>query len=203
MVGGVGSLLGYVAAFSLQLPSMIPSIQHPAMSLSWQSWSWAVGVIAFGGILSLLQLTWMRRGLRQLPGPSPELDNPIRWSVLAYPGLVLILIGIPTIFGTLGLAVSCRPGTLGPGGGMTCTFTGAIWPFFVGVGITASGAVLSVVGWISLALGIWRLDRRYHESLLPIGAVFLVLFPLIGDILLWIGIKHIREGPTVGRPPPL
>ncbi|MHB1887419.1 MAG: DUF973 family protein, partial [Acidimicrobiales bacterium] len=151
-------------------------------------------------VLALIQLTWMRAGLRELPGPSPELDAPIRVSRLAYPGLLLILIGLPTLLLTLGSVLRCAP-TGPPPGAMTCIQTGALWPLLIGAGLLFAGAILSLIGWIYLAIGLWRLERRYQESLIQVGAILLVLFPLLGDILLWVGIRQVLELPTLPKPP--
>ncbi len=200
VIGGVGGVISLTVAEAISASGFTRALELRAGFSSGPNWIAPIGLLAFAILLSLVQLTWTRAGLRGLPGPSPELDSPLRLSILAYPGLLLILVGVPVVLLTLGSVLTCHPPGP-PGGAMPCVQTGALWPVLVGAALIVVGAILSVIGWIYLAIGLWRLERRYHESLIQVGAVLLLLFPLLGDILLWVGIRAVRKLPTVPAPP--
>lgn len=201
VIGGVGSLASLILSGAIEASGFTRAFQLQTGVGPWQSWVWVVAVAVVGVVLGLIQLTWTRAGLRKLPGPAPELASPIRVSGLVYPGLLLVLIGLPILLFTLGSVLSCTPSGPPPGA-MTCVRTGALWPLFVGAGLVLVGGILSAIGWIYLAIGVWRLEHRYHQSLIQVGAILLLLFPLLGDILIWVGIRQILEQPILPNPPP-
>ena len=195
LIGAVGSVASLAIGVAIDLNGFSRALELRAGFPSAQSWIWVVALAAFGIALTLIQLTWMRDGLQRLPGPSPELVSPVSLSRLAYPGLVLVWVGLLVVLFTLGSVLTCTPsGT--PPGMMTCIRTGALWPLLVGAGLALVGVLLTVIGWIYLAIGLWRLERRYPQPLIQVGAILLLFFPLLGNILLWVGIHQVLETPN-------
>ncbi len=195
LIGIFGSAANVAIGIALDFSGLTRTLELRAGFPGWTSWIWLIALLAFGVVLTLIELTWMRDGLRRLPGPSPELAGPISVSRLVYPGLLLLWVGLTVVLVTLGSFLTCSPSGVTPGM-MTCVRTGALWPLLVGVGIALVGGILTVVGWIYLAIGLWRLERRYQQSLIQVGAILLILFPLLGDILLWVGIHQVLETPN-------
>ena len=57
-------------------------------------------------------------------------------------------------------------------------------------------AIMALVGYIGLLIGLWRLGTRYNNSLFKVGAIF-AIFPilnLVGAILILVAAYSVREG---------
>jgi len=195
LIGIVGAVANLIIGAALDANGFTRALLLETKFSAWQTWIWVIAVLAFGVVLTLIELAWMRDGLRRLPGPSPELAGPLSISRLVYPGLILVFVGLAVLLGTIGTVLTCAPSGPGPAA-MTCVRTGALWPLFAGAGLAILGGILTAVGWIYLAIGIRRLERRYHQSLVQVGAILLVLFPLLGNILIWVGLRQVQELPT-------
>ncbi|MFG1529802.1 MAG: DUF973 family protein [Thermoplasmata archaeon] len=195
VIGVVGAVVNLIIAGALDVGGFTRALFLESKFSAWQSWIWVIVALALGIVFTLIELTWMRDGLRRLPGPSPELAGPLSLSRLMYPGLILLFVGLVVLLGTIGSVLTCTPSGMGPAMA-TCVRTGALWPILAGAGLSVIGGILTVVGWIFLGIGIWRLERRYHQSLIQVGAVLLVLFPLLGNILIWVGLRQVQDLPT-------
>ena len=145
------------------------------------------GLIAVGGVLTLLELGFYRSGFRTLAEEDPRFRTPATLTIVAMIGYAMLLLGAAVLINDLVQAVnSCSGGA--SNGTLTsgCLFTGSFWGSLALIGV---GAIVALVGFIGLLIGIWRLGDRFDDSLFKVGAV-LSIFPflqIIGAILILVG----------------
>lgn len=201
--GQVAAIIGFVAGLVSPVVLLLvgPSIGSsfslagngggtvPTPSLAFWSLVGAIGV-------GLAILTWlvMRSAFTLLRPGDPEFGTPSKLVAVGVIGLVLLAVALPVVLAGIGPLVQCVdqnhnqtvPMTndcLASNGG---ELVGGILLLFV-------SAIISLIGYIGLILGVWRLGTRYDVTVLHIGAIVAIFLPFIGWLLVWIGIREARR----------
>ncbi|MEZ0319634.1 MAG: DUF973 family protein [Pyrobaculum sp.] len=147
-----------------------------------------VFLIAAFGIGLYIVIRYFGGGYRLLA----EVDSDFK---ICLTGIRLYLIGIPLIF--VGGLVA-----IGALAAMLVMSPTALWAigYPAGIAILIIGTIIAFIGYILFGIvGPFKLNSRYEESLLFIGAIFMIiglLIPIliiVGVILIYMGIGHILE----------
>jgi len=155
-------------------------------------WYW-VGALGTAAVVSILELLLVRGGFVELSAHDHRFTSPASLALVAVIGVVLASLGVGLLFDALYRAVACAgvgnpiPTGCLPGG-----------EELAGFGLTGVGAIMAIVGYIGVLIGIWRLGTRYDETVFKVGAILLI-FPLlniVGAILLLVGIDSARKKVT-------
>ena len=149
-------------------------------------WYWTayLVVVAAAGIA---QIILFRFSLRSYSFVDPSFSTPAALALVAVIGFLLLFFGAGLFFGSLVQAIDCA----GAGNPVpeSCLLTGAFW---AGVGLLGIGAIIAIVGYIGVLIGIWRVGTRTGNSLFKVGAI-LMIFPylsILGAILILIGAQE-------------
>jgi uncharacterized membrane protein len=147
----------------------------------------ALGV---GLALGFLELWFYRQAFRTLEQTDRTFSTPATLTLVAIVALLIIVLAVLALVGVLYQAYVCA----GPGGTITsaCVDAGTLLGLVVLVGIAA---IVLLVGYIGLLIGIWRLGTRYNEGMFKVGAVLLILplLSVVGLILVLIAAQSARE----------
>lgn len=142
--------------------------------------------------LAVLQFWFYRRAFATLSAVSDEFSTPSTLTLVAIAGVVLVAIGFALLLAALSRAIQCA----GAGNPLTasCLETGEFWG---GVASIAIGAIVTLVGYIGLLIGVWRLGTRFDHSLFKVGAVLLIIpyLSVVGEILILIGAQQALTRP--------
>jgi hypothetical protein len=148
-------------------------------------WLW-VAILGVDGALGIAEIVLIRTGFRRLVDVDRTFSTPAGLALAALVGVVLALLGAGLLIRALYDAVQCA----GSGNPITtsCLFGSAFWG---GIALVGVGAIIALVGYIGILIGIWRLGTRYNDSLFKVGAILLI-FPyvnLVGSILILVGAR--------------
>jgi len=162
-------------------------------------WYWTayLVVVAAAGVA---QIILFRLSLRSFSFVDPTFSTPATLALVAVIGFLLLFFGVGLFFASIVQAIDCAgAGNPVP---VSCLFTGAFWS---GIGLLVVGAIITVVGYIGVLVGIWRVGTRSGNALFKVGAI-LMIFPylnIVGAILLLIGaqdeigrLRSIAPAPT-------
>jgi hypothetical protein len=200
IIGLVGTIASLATLFVRSATSISAATQSNG-SVSFTLSATQLDVLAAAAGVGLLfwiaEVLLYRRAFRTLARHDPRLSTPSILMMVALIGLAIIVAAGAGLVVLLYQAVQCA----GPGNPITTAclnFSGA-----GGLGLLLGlGAVLAVIGYIGLLVGIWRLGTRYGESMFQAGAV-LLLFPflnVIGVILILVAARSVHSriaGPEV------
>lgn len=159
---------------------------------------WAAGVeLAVVGVLLVLELAFLRYGLRSLSEVDSRFSTPSRFSLLALIGLPFVVGGAALLLYMVSQASQCA-GT-GPLTRSCLPVTPLLWTAVLMV----IAAIVGVVGYVvGILLGIWRMGTRYRNDLFKVGAILLI-FPylsFVGWILILVGTFQLEHRPPTGHP---
>lgn len=129
------------------------------------------GVIAYLGFV-VIALFILRKGLMLFSLNDISFENPVKLAtasiILLIVGIILWLVAIALLFAQAEFSVIAF-GLLGT---VSCGF----------------GGLLFIIAEI---MGLWQVGHKYQNSLIQIGAIFTVFVPLIGQIILYLGVGDI------------
>lgn len=149
-------------------------------------WVW-VALIGLDAALGVTEILLFRSAFRRLADVDRTFSTPATFALLACIGVLLALVGVGLLLDALYHAVQCA------GSGVpipsSCLLTGTFWG---GVGLAGIGAIVAVIGFLGILLGIWRLGTRFGDTKFKVGAILLI-FPLLnilGAILILLGARE-------------
>jgi uncharacterized membrane protein len=151
-----------------------------------------------GAVLAVLELIFFRRAFRALAPQDSRFSTPASLVLLALVAIMIVFLAGAGVFIILFQAVACA-GTGNPITS-TCFSIGAILGL---LGLLVVGAILALIGYIGLLIGIWRLGARYNDDSFKAGAILLI-FPvlnLVGLILVLLATKKARANLGIGPYP--
>lgn len=190
VVALVGTILGFAAVAIENLSSFLTvsaTTGGPVLSLSVTA---AIGTyLGVALVLGLIGFWLYASAFRAFRPFSSEFSTPATLAMLAVVGTVLVGVGLGLFLVALVQAIHC----VGSGNPITtgCLFTGTFWG---GIALLIIGAVVVLVGYIGILIGIWRVGSRFDNSLFKVGAVLLIIpyVSLVGTILILIGATQER-----------
>lgn len=141
-------------------------------------------------ILLIIELVLYRNAFRTLAPLDSRFSTPGTLVLLLLIALVLVIVVGVALIAVVFQAIACA----GSGNPITtsCLHAGTILGLVAGLVIVA---IVALVGFIGLLIGIWRLGSRYDETLFKVGAILLI-FPVlnfIGVILILVGARSARS----------
>ncbi|MGI0054947.1 MAG: DUF973 family protein [Thermoplasmata archaeon] len=149
--------------------------------------------------LFLVALILYWRAFRTLASSDRQFSTPSTLTFLEIIAAVLII-----AVGSYLLDVLVQVALCAPSGGVITSACIAGGPLLIAVGLLVVVAILALVGFIGVLLGIWRLGSRYGETMFKVGAIFLI-FPIlsfIGSILILLAARSARGRFGGGAPAP-
>jgi hypothetical protein len=149
-------------------------------------WYWTVYLVAIAAV-GIAQIVLFRLSFRSYSFVDPSFSTPATLALVAVIGFLLLFLGVGLFFAALVQAIDCAGGgNLVP---TSCLLSGAFWS---GIALLAIGAIITIIGYIGVLIGIWRVGTRTGNSLFKVAAV-LMIFPylnIIGAILILIGTQE-------------
>lgn len=188
LLGLVSSLLSFVSLaignFSAFL-TVSSTSGGPVLSVSNEA---SIGAyITLALVLALIVLLLYMRAFRTLRDAAEGFSTPATLALLAVIGVVLVGVGLGLFLLAIVQAIAC----VGAGNPLTsgCLFTGAFWG---GIVLLLIGAIITLVGYIGILIGIWRVGSRFDNSLFKVGAILLIIpyANVVGEILILIGARQ-------------
>jgi len=144
------------------------------------------GVGLGGVVFTLLELWFFRKAFRTLARQDQKFSTP---ATLVFVAFVAVLIIVGAAMGTF---VLLYQSVLCAGSGhvitSTCFDAGTI---FALAGVFLLGAVVLLVGYIGLVIGVWRLGTRYGEGMFKIGAILLIIpfLNIVGSVFILVAAR--------------
>lgn len=137
--------------------------------------------VLFGLLLGLaaivlVEFLLFRSAFHRLLGPDRRFSTPSALALVGFIGYLMLILGGALLIAAIYAAVTC----VGSGNPLTqaCLFTGAFWG---GLALLLIGAIIALVGYIGVLVGIWRLGTRYEDGTFKVAAVLLI-FPLLNIV---------------------
>jgi hypothetical protein len=158
-------------------------------------------LVALGGagvVLALIELWLYRQAFRTLARDDSRFSTPASLTLLALVALLVIIVVAIALVGVVYQAIICA----GPGNPITsaCINAGSVLGLIVIIGVAA---IVLLVGYIGLLIGIWRLGTRYGEDMFKVGAILLIipLLNVVGLILILVATNSARGRLRAGSSP--
>jgi uncharacterized membrane protein len=140
-------------------------------------------------VLTIVEVIFYRSAFKTLAPHDSRFSTPAKLVLLILVGFVLVLLLGAAILDVVYQAIVCA----GAGNPITssCIDLGTLLAL---VGLLLVVAIVVLVGYIGLLIGIWRLGTRYGESLFKVGAVLLIipLLSVVGVILILVAARSSR-----------
>jgi hypothetical protein len=151
-------------------------------------------VVLIGVVFGILAILRFRSAFQALVPIDYRFRSPASLSILAVIGSIFVLLG-------LGLALAGVSSVLGSCGSnynyTSCynAVTNNAGLILGALGALALGAILLLIGEIMVLIGIWRLGTRYNESLLKIGAIFVIIpfLDIVAPFLIYFGANQAQR----------
>lgn len=179
----------------IRLLNLGPNPKPPQVSAAlgplFQSLSLLIPLEAALQIAAVIVLIFAFRQLRTV---DDRFSLPSILAVLIPIGVVLASAAAYPLFNELPTIVALAPTT--PGGTPTAAFTSAIVSFFFVFVLLGVGGIVVLVGLIGgQILGVWRLGSKYDETLLKLGAIFVIIpfLNIVAPILMIVGANHAKN----------
>ncbi|HTW54986.1 MAG TPA: DUF973 family protein [Thermoplasmata archaeon] len=154
-------------------------------------------VIAIAAALTVAEFAFLRIGFSSLVGIVPGESTPAALAVVAAVGFLMLFGGVALLFEAFRRAIQCA-------GGVQPIPTSCLVNSTLGGGIAllVLGAIVGLVGYIGVLIGLYRIGDAYRDSTIKVGTILLI-FPfisVIGAILIWYraGETLRRQGAPVG-----
>ncbi len=160
---------GTISAFEISTVGSGTTITVSSTGLS------ILAVISVVGLaLTIVELLLYRSAFRALTPVDARFSTPAVLVLAFLVAVVLVAVLLVALFAALLQSLSC----VGAGNPLTsaCLNVGALVALGVGIIVLA---IVALIGYIGLLVGIWRLGTRYGDSMFKVGAVLLII-PLIG-----------------------
>jgi len=195
ILGIVGALLSIVELVATPATSFVTvttssTTGNSSVSLNPAAFYLVAAVGAVGVIFTMIEL-WLYRGaFRELSAHDSRFSTPSKLALLAFVGLVLLIVLAAAVFALVYQATVCA----GSGNAITsaCLNVGA----FLGlIGLLVIVGIATFVGYIGVLIGIWRLGTRYNEGLFKAGAILYIIpfLNFIGLVLILVGARSARR----------
>jgi hypothetical protein len=147
--------------------------------------------------LTLVEIFLFRRAFRDLSRNDRTFVTPASLTLLALGGLLITTVGATlVIYAGLNTAPCSSPGV-----SLGAPVCGPPAVFWVGIALAGAGAIVLLIGYIGMLIGVWRLGKRYHNDRFRIGAILLILpfLGVVGAALILVGTRNaLRETESPG-----
>lgn len=200
LVAILGTVLSFVSLFGTDAASVLTASDTggtTSVTVSVAALYLLIALSLAGVALTILEVLLMRDAFQTLKPLDGRFSTPSSLALVLLIAIVLIILGALGIFAELLQAVACA----GAGNPIpsTCINAGALLGL---VALLFVFAVVAIVGYVGILVGIWRLGTRYDETTLKVGAILLIipLLNFVGAILVLVGARAALG--RLARPPP-
>ncbi len=202
ILGLVGVVLSYIELFVTPITASFTGATTTSsggsFSLDLTALYTLVALAGAGVVLTLLELWLYRQAFRTLSHDDPTFRTPANLTLLALVALLVIVVVAVALLAVIYQAVVCA----GPGNTVyaSCINEGAVLGLVLLLGAVA---IVFLVGYIGLLIGVWRLGTRYGETMFKVGAVLLIipLLNVVALILILLAARSARERLRAGSSP--
>jgi hypothetical protein len=156
-----------------------------------------IGALAAGAALTLISMILYVVAFWSMTKVQKGFGGPMGLTIVGILGMLLITVGVVLILVTILQAVGC----VASGAAASCV---SLSQLEGGVLAVFGGALLALIGWIGLLIGVYRIGSRYRSTLTRVGAILYILpfVSILGPILVFIGIHGILKSLEPGGPAP-
>ena len=181
LVGFLVTVVGYFLGFA---PLLAAGSSHSSLA-STASLLIFVSVMIVGIIVTIVALLLIRSGFKMLATTDSGYGIGALGALLELIGLAFFfLAAVVALVGLASLSSSTS------GFGALAAFAGTLLAM---LGLFALGALLAFIGVVLILVAFWRVGSKNNSSLIKIGAIFYLLFGLIGVLLLYIGLGELEK----------
>lgn len=149
-----------------------------------------VGTLLFAVVLSLVEFALFRRSFQRLARFDPIFRGPGTFAVVAMVGLVVLGALAVTLAVVVAQVNRCTGGNPFNFGQFSCGHAGE---FLLLLGVLLVGAAVTLIGYIGVAVGIWRLGAHCDVELFKLAAILLLVVSIVGAIVLWVAVRAARR----------
>ncbi len=184
---------GALGAGELVLNTLNPFVSSSKTSsgstiLAFQSPGVWAGILVVAIVLVVAELVLYLGAFRTLRALDPRFSSPATFTVVAIIGIVLVFLGTALLLAEIISFVQC----VGTGGGPPPSSCVASSGLLGGLAVVVIGAIVALVGYLGLLVGIWRLGTRFAgtgestETFFRAGAILLIIpyLSLVGAVLI-------------------
>ncbi|MCI4362964.1 MAG: DUF973 family protein [Thermoplasmata archaeon] len=199
-LGILGALFGwgYLAvssATSLGSTTLTTSSSGaPKISVSTGGVELLLALAAVSALLEVVQLVYLLGAFRELREFDDGFETPSKLVWLALIGLPLLLLAVALLL-TDALSLAQCVNALPPGGSAQASCSGQLGSLVGATGLFLLAGVLSLIGWIALLLGVWRLGAHFNESNFRAAAILLIIpfLSVVGFVLIWYSSRRLGQ----------
>jgi Protein of unknown function (DUF973) len=192
----VSSIVSLVVAFSGALSASVGATSGSAGSvLTSRSGATDIEVVAAFVAVAVVEIYLYRRAFTSLEARDRRFHTPARLALLLLVSLVLLLVLFAWTISILVAVYYCA------GGAAVIPASCVPATVFAAAGLLILFAVLAVVGYIGILIGIWRLGTRYGDDRFKLGAILLIIpvLDIVGAVLILLAARsasaETRRGP--------
>jgi hypothetical protein len=150
-------------------------------------------VPAIAGI-QLVGIVMLTTGFREFRRIDPsKFSLPSTMMLVLIVGMVIAAVGAIPLLNSLPSIIAQAPSTNGPS--QPSAFISAFGRLFLYALVLGAGGLLILIGTIGgMILGLWRVGSMYNETLLKVGAIFVIvpLLSILAPILILLGASSAR-----------
>jgi hypothetical protein len=201
VLGLIGQLVGLVALFVTPTAGllMVTTTSSGTTFSANPSGLIDFGVlVSVGVVLTILELIYYRDAFHTLAPYDDRFSTPATLVVILLVALPIVLLSAIALLNALYESILCAG--MGNPIPATCINGGSI---LAAVAVLGIAAVLALIGYVGLLVGIWRLGSRYNSSTFKVGAILLLipLLSVVASILIIVSTRTCRERVTAEGSP--
>ena len=182
-----GTVFATSAALNLP-PNPTPDQVSAALGPLFQSLSYIVPLAGLIQLVGLVILTMAFRAMGKFD--RPRFSTPSTLMILMTIGLVISVVGVVPLVNSVPNIISQTAN-----GTASSAYSSVFTSFILEALLVGLGGLLALIGLIGgQILGIWRVGSRYDETLLKLGAVFVIipLLNIVAPILVIVGANQAK-----------
>jgi len=149
-------------------------------------------IIPISAVISLVGMLLLTLGFRGLSRVDARFSLPSMFMIVMIIGFILAVVGVIPLVNDIPNLIAQAPTTPGA---PSSAFTTLLSTLIFSIALIGLGGLLSLIGLIGgIILGLWRVGSKYDETVVKIGAIFIIipLLDIIAPILILVGVSGVR-----------
>ena len=183
-----GPLFGSASAMNLG-PNPTPADVAKALGPLFQA---IVLIVPISAVISIVGLLLLTSGFRGLSKSDSRFSLPSIFMIIMIIGYVLAVVGVVPLVNDIPNLIAQAPTT---GNAPSSAFATLLSTLIFSIALIGLGGLLAFIGLIGgMILGLWRVGSKYDETLIKIGAIFIIipLLNIVAPILILVGVSGAR-----------
>lgn len=206
IVASIIAFIGYGAGLAPALAAQ--SAPSSASAASLVTAEIFIVLLMVGVIIQIYAVFNIRQGFKILKSNDPDYGIGATGALLELIGfaisavaVVILLVGVASLVSSFSSAVSGASTSTVIGAGIAA-FAGVAVLFLAFIGFLVIAGIIAFIGAILVGVGLFKIGSKYGDGLTQIGGILYIIIPLIGVILLYIGLGGvIKSGKAAGKAP--